>query len=717
LAGILLMQTDSSNQKPQDIKPEGWVNVPKLSDLKQELTDATPDNESRFTQVEEWLDNLRVKGKAKPKTRKNRSSVQPKLVRKQAEWRYPSLSQPFLSTTDLFNVNPTTYEDVEAAEQNALVLNNQFNTKIDKVRFIGNYVRTGVDEGTIICRVGWKYREKVIKRQVERFNFVPTQDPRIKDLYAQFEQMMAANPASVRSTAENIKQGYFATQQTGQLIAAMPTGEIVEQEEVKVVANHPTVEVCDYNRVYIDPTCGDDFDNAQFVIYRMETTLAELHEEKDKYQNLDKIVLEQVSTLAQPDDAFTESTFQFLDDLRKKITVYEYWGYADINGDGLLEPIVAAWAGDTMIRMEENPFPDGELPFVVVPFLQVARELTGEPDGALLEDNQKIIGAVTRGMLDILGRSANGQQGVRKDALDFVNRRRFERGEDYEFNGNIPDPRAAFYMHTYPEIPASAQFVLQQQGMEAESLTGVKAFSSGISSSSLGDVAAGIRGVLDAASKRESDILQRLADGLVKIGRKFIAMNAEWLSEKEVVRVTNDKFVTVDRDDLAGNYDLRLTISTAEEDDSKAQEMSFMLQTVGPNADPKIVFLIMSKIAKLRKMPDVAKMLEEYEPQPDPLAVEKAQLEIELLKAQIAQIQNGSDATGIKAQLDQAKIGTEHAKAEQLQSQADINTLDFVEQETGVKQERDLQKQGEQARANMVLEEHKARLNPKSTTK
>ena len=36
-------------------------------------------------------------------------------------------------------------------------------------------------------------------------------------------------------------------------------------------------------------------------------------------------------------------------------------------------------------------------------------------------------------------------------------------------------------MHTYPEIPASAQFMLQLQNMEAESMTGVKAFNQGLS--------------------------------------------------------------------------------------------------------------------------------------------------------------------------------------------------------------------------------------------
>ena len=56
--------------------------------------------------------------------------------------------------------------------------------------------------------------------------------------------------------------------------------------------------------------------------------------------------------------------------------------------------------------------------------------------------------------------------------------------------------------------------------------------------------AAGIRGVLDAASKREMAILRRLAKGMTEIGNKIIAMNAVFLSEKEVIRVTNKEFIS-----------------------------------------------------------------------------------------------------------------------------------------------------------------------------
>jgi O-glycosyl hydrolase len=131
-------------------------------------------------------------------------------------------------------------------------------------------------------------------------------------------------------------------------------------------------------------------------------------------------------------------------------------------------------------------------------------------------------------------------------------------------------------MHTYPEIPNSAQFMLQMQNMDAESLSGVKAFHTGITGQSLGSTATSVRGALDAASKREMGILRRLSNAIVKIGRKIVSMNSEFLSDREVIRITNDEFVKVDKNDLAGNVDLKLSIYTAEE------ERDFLKKHLGP---------------------------------------------------------------------------------------------------------------------------------------
>lgn len=672
-----------------------WKNEPTLRDLKQDLEDAKPSHDTQKTQIGVWLDNLNVTGKAKIETPKGNSKIVPKLIRKQAEWRYPALTEPFLSTDDVFNVKPVTWEDRDAAKQNELVLNHQFNSHIDKTRFIDEYVRASVDEGSAIVRVGWDFQEEQYEGTFPVVEF--RVNPELAPLHEQLAKMKQESPSQYDTDVpEELKQAHELSIEQQQPIEAVITGQ-QKETRTRTIRNCPTVEVCDYRNVTIDPSCLGDIDKAGFVIYSFESSLSELKKD-GKYKNLDQINIEGTSILGEPDHATADNigNFNFSDKPRKKFVVREYWGYWDIDGTGVTKPIVAAWVGNVLIRMEESPFPDKKLPFVVVQYLPVRRAIYGEPDGALLEDNQKIIGAVTRGMIDVMGKSANGQMGVRKDALDITNRRKFDKGQDYEFNVNI-DPRQGIYMHTFPEIPASAQFMLQQQNMEAESLTGVKAFSQGVSGASLGNVAAGVRGALDASSKRELGILRRLSAGIIKIGHKIISMNSELLSDKEVVRITNDEFVTVRRDDLAGKFDLKLSISTAEEDENKAKELAFMLQTMGNNMDPTLSKMILGDIARLRKMPDLAKKIESYEPQPDPLAQRRAELEVALLEAQVNAENARAQRDQATAQLGVAKVGTEGAKANHLKSDADLKNLNFVEQESGVKQERELQKQGQQA--------------------
>lgn len=668
-----------------------WKNPPKVTELRQDFKDAKPYQDAHIVKVNKWLDNLNVTGTAVVKTASGKSQIVPKLIRKQAEWRYSALTEPFLSTDDIFNIDPVTFEDKHGAIQNELLLNNQFNTKINKVQFIDEYVRAAVDEGTVIVRVNWEYQEEEQEVEVPDIQLLPVQDPAQIQQHQQMHQMLQEDPEAFASQVPpEMQQAHQIFMET-QGMQEVQVGTKIEVQ-TKILKNHPVVDVLDIRNVVIDPTCNGDINKANFVIISFESDLSTLKQD-GRYKNLDKIGVGNLSVLGDPDHTTQDtSSFTFKDKPRKKFVVYEYWGYWDIDGTGIAKPMVAAWAGNTLIRLEANPYPDGKPPFVLVQYLPVRKSIYGEPDGSLLEDNQKILGAVTRGMIDVMGRSANGQMASRKDALDITNKRKFEKGLDYEFNANV-DPRQAFYMHTYPEIPQSAQYMVNLQNMEAESLTGVKAFHGGISGAGLGNTATGVRGALDAASKRELGILRRLAEGIKQVGRKIIAMNAEFLSEEEIVRVTNEEFVPIRKDDLPGNYDLRLTISTAEADNQKAEELAFMLQTTSQSMGPAFTQLILSDIARLRKMPDLAKKIAEFQPQPDPLAQRMKELEVALKEAQVRNEQAKGAENETDIQLKRAKIGSEIAKAKANKSKSDLDDLTFLERESGTDHEKDLEMQ------------------------
>ena len=664
-----------------------WVQEPRLALLKQDLDSCKSSHDTQMTKVTEWADYKNGTGKAAPKAQKGQSKVQPKLVRKQAEWRYSALSEPFLSTPDLFKVTPVTWEDKKGAAQNELILNMQFTNKIDRVALIDEYVRAAVDDGTVVLRTGWDYEEVIETVPQPVYSYV--YDYSVVQIYQQMAQIEQTDPVQLLNYPQELQDGYNQFKQTQQPIRFVVTGvEMVEQ--VKVVKNQPTIEVCRLANLYIDPSCNGDLNKANFIIYSFETSLAELKAE-GRYKNLEKINVSNQSPLSAPDfQPNTAPDFQPAGESRKRIVAYEYWGYWDIDGSGTLTPIVATWVGDVCIRMEENPFPDRELPFVLVQYLPVRKSVYGEPDAELLKDNQDIVGAVTRGMIDLLGKSANSQTAFAKNMLDAANKKKFQQGEDYEYNPGM-NPQAGIYTHTFPEIPSSAQFMVAMMNSDAESLTGVKAFATtGIDGSSLGDTATAVRGALDAASKREMGILRRLSTGLVKVARKVIAMNAVWLDEEEVVRVTEDQFVPVRRDDLKGEFDLKVTISTAEADEQQAQDLAFMLQTMG-DIDFGFKQLILGEIARLRKMPDLRKQIMDFQPQPDPMQQQMQMLQIQLLQAQIQLTLSQAGEAGTKGDLNATKVGVEQARAAQIQSTADKNNLDFLQTQNGVKHQQQLE--------------------------
>lgn len=566
---------------------------------------------------------------------KGKSAIVSKDIKKQLEWQLPSLADPFLSTSDVIKCLPITYEDVKAAQQNELLLNTQFCRKFPRYNFVMKALRVLASEGTVVIQTGWDYRDEEIELSVD-----------VVDIDENGNEF-------IDSRLEKV---------------------------TKILKNQPTAIVCRNEDIFIDPTCMDDMDKCQFVIHRYETDMSTLKAD-GRYKNLDKVST--VETGRDYDYIPQDVTnFKFKDNARKKLMVHEYWGNYDVDGDGLVEPIVCTWIGNTIIRLQTNPYPDKKPPFIVVPFNAIPFQMFGEALAENIGDNQKVKTALTRGIIDNMSRSNNAMIGTRKGAMDPANRRRFLNGENFEFNGTAAD----FWQGSYNQIPSSVFDMMQLMNNEIESQTGVKSFSGGINAGSLGGTATGAKGALDATATRRLNLVRNIAENLIKpLMRKWMAYNAEFLEEEEVIRITNEEFVPIRKDDLGGNIDIDIEIATAEDNAAKAQELSFLLQTMGPNQDFEINKIIMANIARLTKMPDLAKKIEAYQPQPDPLAEQMKQLElmakqveIEKMKADIADKYARAAENEVDKQVKLAKMKTEEAKARKLHSDADRVDLDFM---------------------------------------
>ena len=616
-----------------------------------------------------------------------RSKLVSRDIKKQSEWQHAALIEPFVSTPDIIKANPVTSEDAEIAPKIEVLLNTQFCRQFSRYNFMTKALKVLDQEGTVVIRTGWEYEEKVV--EVEEDREIPNPD---------YQRAIEAVNQGI--TDPSILQGIEPTLVTK-----------VRVRKTKPVKNHPTAMVCRNEDIFIDPTCQDDMDKCQFVIYRYETDMTTL-KQASIYKNLDKIKIPTGLTGTNDTEYITEdsTSFRFSDTARKKIVVHEYWGNYDINGDDIAEPIVCTWIDNTIIRLEDNPFPDKKPPFLIVPFSAIPFKLYGESNAELLSDIQKIKTAIYRGFIDNMALSNNGQKGIKKGSLDEYNKQRFLNGENFEFNHYASD----FFIGNFNELPSSIFNVLTLMNNEAESITGVASFNTGINGNALGSTATSIRGAIDSASTRRLNIVRNISENLVKpLLRKWLAYDAMFLDEESQYRITNDTFVYLKGDDLGANIDIDLSISTSDDNRAKAQELAFVLQTVGPSEDPRLRKILMAQIAQLYRMPDLAKMIMDYKPEPDPMAEQMQQLQMQLLQAEIANTQAKAGENTVDQDVKRAKVQTELAKAKNLNSMADKTDLDYVHQYSGIKEKEALQRQQLQNQFNIDRETLKLLQSPK----
>lgn len=615
-----------------------------------------------FSKMQEWKNETH--GHPYGNEVKGKSRIVSKDVKRQLDWMLPSLADPFLSSPNIVKCSPITFEDSLSARQNELVLNTQFCRKFPRYNFMMKALKVLATEGTLVVQTGWDYEDEEVETMVETIEVDPD------------------------SGEEFI---------------------IIKKDKVlRVKKNQPTATVCRNEDIYLDPTCMDDMDKCQFVIHRYETDISTLKAD-GRYKNLDKVAQFETNYKDYGYYPQDKTYFQFNDQARKKLVVHEYWGNYDINEDGIAEPIVCAWIGNTIIRLQSNPYPDQKPPFLVVPFNAVPFQLHGESLAEVIGDNQKVKTAITRGIIDNMAQSNNGQVAMRKGALDLTNRKKFLEGKNFEFNGSPGD----FWQGSYNQIPSSAFDVMTLMNNEIESQTGVKSFSGGISGNSLGVSATGARGALDATSTRRLSLVRNISENLIKpLMRKWMSYNSEFLEDEEVVRITNEEFVPVRRDDLMGNVDIEISISTAEDNAARSQELGFLLQTLGNTMPFEMTQMVLAEIVKLSRMPELEKQIKEFKQEPDPAAQQIQQAEMERLMLENKKLQSEIERNISRASEDQIdielkarKAQVEEAKARKLASESDLMDLDFLRKNDGVDEDNNREAKGMQFKHELGMKE------------
>ena len=139
-----------------------WKNAPTFNDLNADKEAALIDHDKYVENLREYRINFN--GGKDIVALPNKSVIKSMLIRKQSEWRYAVLEEPFLNSVNMFTVSPRTGEDEEGSIQNADLLNYQWNIKVNKVAIVTKMVRNYENEGTSIIKTGWnaEYKDKMV---------------------------------------------------------------------------------------------------------------------------------------------------------------------------------------------------------------------------------------------------------------------------------------------------------------------------------------------------------------------------------------------------------------------------------------------------------------------------------------------------------------------------------------------------------------------------
>ena len=608
-----------------------------LNNLQQEFKEAKNAKAVISEKMSEWENRYNAKPLGNEK--KGKSKYVSKDIKKLLKWQLPIILEPFVNTTEIVRTTGTTPQTAQKAQKIEKLLNYQFCRQFDRYNFMKKAIKLLQKEGKVVVRTGWqiKTEKKIIQTQ--------------------------AGSVEVNAT----------------------------------IINKPDAIIRKNENIFIDPTA--DGETPEFIIERYETTISNLRENKHWFNQkaVEKLAQKKILTDDNSDTALgtireveeyergDDNNFEPTDKSRTKVEVYEYWGKYDINEDGIAENIVCAWSEDVVLKLEDNPYPDNELPFVMCDFDPEPFMNYGDSAIEDLIDNSKLITIIKRGLIENMAAANMGQKGMPKGALDTINKKKFNNGENFEYNKNFGEP----WQDEYHNIGQTPLAMLQMLEDDNESLGGITKNSLGEKTPNLSATQA--TQIESATQRRMLDLVRNIAENLVKpLLRKWLSYDIEFMSPQEFIYITGEEPIIIDKQDLDGSVHIEMQVTTQAVDDQKAKQLAFLLQTSQQAQDPEITKMLYIKLLKLNKMFEEAKMLEEYQPKPDPTQQQTVQLELAKLQTEIESLK-------VKSLENQADIKLKLAKAQEVGSKADLNDLNYVHKATGQDHAKELDKIGANA--------------------
>ena len=244
------------------------------------------------------------------------------------------------------------------------------------------------------------------------------------------------------------------------------------------------------------------------------------------------------------------------DEARQEVYLYTVYGMYDSEGEGILENLKISLLGNTILRMDENPY--GAPPFVVLRDIEDTHKFSGIPLAELMEDLQRLRTFLIRQMADNMAQLNNATlmyDPTKVSQADIMNN---VPGRNIRVKPGTRIADAIVPLTATPFSPESFSLLgyTAQMGEERTGLS--KSFRS--ASDQYNTTATGQMAAINQASQRVRQIAKIIASSLADLFRAMVMMNKKFLTEDVWIRLFEDNFVQIRPDDLEGRMDMNLNV-------------------------------------------------------------------------------------------------------------------------------------------------------------
>lgn len=436
----------------------------------------------------------------------------------------------------------------------------------------------------------------------------------------------------------------------------------------------PYAEVLYNEDIFTDPDAYT-IQDSKFFIHRFKTTVSDLESNpiynKEAINKFKKLISDSKNdTYASSDDMHLRELDNYERVKDNEVFLYEYW-FRGKDNNIYISSFVKH--DTTLLVLSEEKYEFNEYPFVDFPFYNNEFSIWGNALADIIEDEQKFMTSIVRGVIDNMAMSNNGQKFVRKGALDAVNMQNLLNGKPIvEINTTDHISTAVIDGH-FNELPSSVYNLLQVIENQAEGLTGVSKFMQGLVENP-NSTATFTQTIMSQSQIRLLDIEDNIIRGLKFVFYHWVQMIVNYLDEKEILKITGttiaeEKAKMIERfkkqyqleamppetqqkaimlimhevekifDTSTINYDFKLKIGTDASNQVKINQINMLMQQAAPLVQaqavpPIIIKKLISKLFDLFDYPDLAEEIIKFEPQPSELEIQMSQLQLEKLKGE-----------------------------------------------------------------------------------